>query len=100
MAPQRLTYEVRGQPTAYYLAECFQNMIQGLVACADQREHQQHNFLAMMSSSDGTIENWPRSLQEYPMAFKAVKNHDPDSPNFMEAINGEHGDDYKEAMSI
>jgi len=33
VAPQRLTYEVRGQPTMYYLDECFHNMIQGLVAC-------------------------------------------------------------------
>jgi len=62
VAPQRLTYEVRGQPTAYYLAECFHNMIQGLVACVGQKEYQQCEFLAIISSSDRTVENWPRSL--------------------------------------
>jgi len=56
VAPQRLTYEVKGQPTAYYLVEPFQNMIQGLVACVDQRELQQCKFLPMMSISDGMIE--------------------------------------------
>jgi len=57
MAPQRMTYEVKGEPTAYFLAECFQSMIKGLVTCVNQREHQQREFLAMMSSTDGTIEN-------------------------------------------
>ncbi len=72
VAPQRLTYEVRGQPsTAYYLTECFHKMIAGFVACVGQREHVQREFLAMMSSTDGTIYNWPRSLREYPMVFKA-----------------------------
>jgi len=47
-------------------------MITGLVASVDQREHLQREFLAIMSSTDGTIENWPRSLREYPMAFKAA----------------------------
>jgi len=60
MAPQKMTYEVKGEPTAYFLAECFQTMIQGLVSSVNQREeHQQRVFLAMMSSTDGTIENWP-----------------------------------------
>jgi len=67
LAPQRLTYEVRGEPsTAYFLTDCYQKMIAGLVACVDQREHMQREFVAMMSSTDGTIENWPRSLREYP----------------------------------
>jgi len=44
-------------------------MIAGLVACVDQREHMQREFVAMMSNTDGTIENWPRSLREYPAAF-------------------------------
>ncbi len=48
MAPQRMTYEVRGQPTSYFLSETFQQMILGLVACVDQREHFQREFLAMM----------------------------------------------------
>jgi len=48
MAPQRMTYEVRGQPTSYFLSEPFQQMILGLVACVDQREHFQREFLAMM----------------------------------------------------
>jgi len=52
-----MTYEVKGEPT-YFLAECFQTMIQGLVSSVNQREeHQQREFLAMMSSTDGTIEN-------------------------------------------
>jgi len=62
MAPQRMTYEVKGKPTAYFLAECFQSMIKGLVTCVNQREHQQREFLAMMSSTDGKIENSPRLL--------------------------------------
>ena len=67
VAPQRLTYEVRGElSTTYFLTDCFQKMIAGLVACVDQREHMQREFVAMMSSTDGTIENWPRSLREYP----------------------------------
>jgi len=58
MAPERLTYEGRGQSTtAFCLTECFHKMIAGLVACVDQREHKQREFLAMMSSTDGTIEN-------------------------------------------
>jgi len=98
VAPQRLTYEVRGQPSAYFLVECFHKMIAGLVASVDQGEHQQREFLAMMSSTDGTIETWPRSLREYPMAFKAGNKQDPDSPNFMEAVTGEHGEQYRHAM--
>jgi len=35
MAPQRMTYEVKGEPTAYFLAKCFQTMIQGLVTCVN-----------------------------------------------------------------
>ncbi len=73
-------------------------MIAGLVASVDQGEHQQREFLAMMSSTDGTIDNWPRSLREYSMAFKAGNKQDPDSPTFMEAMNGEHGEQYREAM--
>jgi len=49
-----------------------------------------------MSSTDGTIKNWPQSLQEYLTAFKADYKSDPDSPNFMEAMNGEHGEEYWE----
>jgi len=45
----------------------FHKMMAGFVHCVDQREHLQREFLAMMSSTDGTIENWPRSLREYPM---------------------------------
>jgi len=41
VAPQRMTYKVRGKPTAYFLAEYFQTMIQGLVSCVNQRVHQQ-----------------------------------------------------------
>jgi len=61
-------------------------MIAGLVTCDDQVEHQQREFLAMMSSTDDTIENWPRSLREYPMDFRAGTNQDPGSSSFMEAI--------------
>ncbi len=102
MAPQKMTYEVKGEPTAYFLAECFQTMIQGLVSSVNQREeHQQREFLAMMSSTDGTIENWPWSLWEYSTAFKAGYKSDPDSPNFMEEMNGEHSKEYwEEAMGI
>ena len=100
MAPQRMTYEVKGEPTAHFLADCFQTMIQGLVTCVNQREHQQREFLAMMSSTNGTIKNWPQLLQEYPTAFKAANKSDPDSPNFMEAITGEHSEEYLEAMGI
>jgi len=39
-----MTYEVKGEPTAYFLAECFQTMIEGLVSCVNQREHQQRDF--------------------------------------------------------
>jgi len=72
MASQRMTYEVKGDPTAYFLAECFQTMIQGLVTCVNQREHQQREFLAMMSSTNGTINNWPQLLQEYLQLLKQV----------------------------
>ena len=34
------------------------------------------------------------------MAFKAGAKKDPDSPTFMEAIHGEHGEEYREAMVI
>jgi len=40
-------------------------------------------FLAMMSSDNGTIKNWPQSLREYPTAFKAGNRSDPDSLNFI-----------------
>jgi len=43
MAPQRMTYEVKGEPTAYFLAECFQTMNEGLVSFVNQREHPQKN---------------------------------------------------------
>jgi len=43
-------------------------------------EHKQRELLAMMSSTDGTIENRPRSLREYPTAFKTGNEKDPDSP--------------------
>jgi len=72
-------------------------MIAGLVASVDQGE-QQREFLAMMSSTDGTIETWPRSLREFSMAFKAGNKQDSDSPNFIEAVTGEHGEQYREAM--
>jgi len=75
-------------------------MIAGLVACVDQREHMQREFVAMMSSTDGTIESWPRSLREYAAAFKAGAKADPDSPMFMEAIYGEYREQYMEAMDI
>jgi len=75
-------------------------MIARLVACVDQREHLQREFLAMMSSTDGIIENWPRSLREYPMAFKTGSKKDPDSPTFMEAMNGKYGEEYREAMRV
>ena len=75
-------------------------MIQGLVASVNQREHQQPDFLAMMSSQDGTIDSWPRSLWQYPQAFKAGTKKDPDLPNYLEAMNGEYGEEYHEAMSI
>jgi len=39
VAPQRMTYEVKGKPTAYSLAECFLTIIQGLVSCVNQKEH-------------------------------------------------------------
>ncbi len=39
-----MTYEVKGEPTAYFLAECFQTMIEGLVSCVNEREHQQREF--------------------------------------------------------
>jgi len=55
MVLQRMIYEVKREPTAYFLAECFQTMIEGLVSCVNQREHQQREFLAMMSSTNGTI---------------------------------------------
>jgi len=55
-------------------------MIAGLVTCVDQMEHKQRELLAMMSSTDGTIENRPRSLREYPTAFKTGNEKDPDSP--------------------
>jgi len=61
VASQRFTYKVKGQPTIYSLVECFYKLIPGLVACEDQREHKQREFLAMMSSC-GTIEKWPRPL--------------------------------------
>jgi len=37
---------------------------------------------------------------EYPSAFRAGGKHDPDSPTFKELMNGEHGDEYREEMSI
>jgi len=99
VAPQRMrTYEVKGQPTAYFLEQCFQTMIEGLVDSVHQWEYQQRELLAMMSSIKGTIETWPQSLREYPKAFKAGNNKDPDLPNFMEAMTGEHGEEYQEAM--
>ena len=82
------------------MSSSYQSMIEGLIASIDQREHIQREFLAMMSSGDGTIENWPRSLREYPAAFKAGQKRVPDSPNYMEAMNGPHGDEYREAMSV
>jgi len=101
VAPQRLTYEVRGEPSAaYYLTESFHNMIAGLVASVDQREHMQREFLAMMSSTDGTIENWPRSLREYPQVFKAGSKKDPNSPTLVEAMNGKYCEEYWEAMGV
>jgi len=39
-----MTYEVKGEPTAYFLAECFKTMIQGLVSTVNQREHQHREF--------------------------------------------------------
>lgn len=60
----------------------------------------QREFVAMMSSTDGTIDNWPRSLREYPAAFKAGGKADPDSPTFMEAMNGEFREQYLEAMDV
>jgi len=71
VASQRFTYKVKGQPTIYSLVECFHKLIPGLVACEDQREHKQREFLVMMSSTDGTIEKWPRPLKEYPRVYKA-----------------------------
>jgi len=100
VASQRFTYEVKGQPTIYSLVECFHKLIPGLVACEDQREHKQREFLVMMSSTDGTIEKWPRPLKEYPRVYKAGNKNDSDSPTFMEAMNGEHGEEYGEAISI
>jgi len=44
VAPQRVTYQVRGQPTTYYLPECYY-MIKWLDAC-DQREYMKRKFLA------------------------------------------------------
>ncbi len=46
--------------------------------------------------------NWVivQLLQEYPTAFKAGYKSDPDSPNFIEAMNGEHDVEYWEAMGI
>ena len=34
------------------------------------------------------------------MAFKAGAKKDPDSPTLMEAIHGEHGEEYREAMVV
>jgi len=39
MVPQRVTHQVRGLPTTYYLSECL-HMIKWLVAC-DQREYEE-----------------------------------------------------------
>jgi len=75
-------------------------MIEGLVSCVHQREHQQRKFLAMMSSANGTIKNWSQSLCAYPKAFQAGYKSNPDSTNFMEAMNGEHDEQYQEAMGI
>jgi len=47
MATQEMvTYKVRGQPTVYCLSKCFNYMIQGLDACNNQREQMQKEFLA------------------------------------------------------
>jgi len=100
VAQQRIIYEVKGQPTAYFLAECFQTMIKGLVSCVNQREHKQREFLAMMSSTNWTSKNWPQSLSEYPTAFKAGYKSDPVSQNFFKVINREYGEEYQKAMGI
>jgi len=53
-----------------------------------------------MSSTDETIENWPRSLREYPVTFNAGNKKDPDSPTFMDALNGKYGEEYRDAMGV
>jgi hypothetical protein len=75
-------------------------MIEGLVLTANQREHGPIHELAMWSSIDGTIEDWPQQLTSYPAAFKAGGTPDPDSPTFREAMNGPHGEEYREAMQV
>ncbi len=99
-APTRLNYDVKGEPTAYFNTLEFSQMIEGLVLTANQREHGPIHELAMWSSIDGTIEDWPQQLTSYPAAFKAGGTPDPDSPTFREAMNGPHGEEYREAMQV
>jgi len=54
----------------------------------------------MIPSGNRTIDNWPQSLREYATACKAQNKGDLDLPNFIEAVNGEHGKEHQEAMGI
>jgi len=53
----------------------------------------------MMPSTNGTIENLATIIMQVPKGFQS-RLHDLDSSNFMEAMNGEHGEEYREAMGI
>jgi len=44
MVTQRLSNEERGQPTVYYLVECFHKMIAGHVAYVDQGSSRRETF--------------------------------------------------------
>ena len=55
VAPRRVTYQVRGQPTVYYLAKSMHKILVEHIAYIDQREHQQSEFLPMTCSSDETM---------------------------------------------
>jgi hypothetical protein len=68
-------------------------------ACSSSHESDHRYLMALLMDSDfGTQENMHPYVGECPMALKASKMVDPDSPRFAEAMAGPYLENFEEAM--
>ena len=70
--------------------------------CAIGQESDYRYLLALLTDVDcygAGIDAIHPGMTQFPAAFKANKTKDPDTPNYPDAMNGPHREQFEEAMA-